>query len=300
MASPGNRRVAITGLSGFTGAWLAPKLLDKGWQVFGMGLDGQVPGVAFTPVDLDDRASIAAWLDAVQPSHIIHLAARSHVVGDALGFFQTNVLGTENLLLALDDCGVDPQKIILASSANVYGNSPVDPITEDTPARPANHYALSKIAMELLAGRFFHRRPILITRPFNYTGPGQSESFVFAKLAAAFARREPVIRLGNQAVARDLSHVSYVCDSYAALLDCDAHSTSVNLCSGQAVSIGEAIAMLRELTGHDPHIETDPALVRPDDMLMLRGSPARLQALVGPLPCPSPREILADMVAAVS
>lgn len=263
-----------------------------------MGLDGGVPGVEFTPVDLDSRQDIGAWLGAVRPTHVIHLAARSHVVGDALGFFQTNVLGTENLLLALSDCAIEPEKIILASSANIYGNSPADPITEDTPPRPANHYALSKIAMELLAGRFFGRWPILITRPFNYTGPGQSESFVFAKLAAAFARRDPVIRLGNQAVARDLSHVSYICDSYVALLETDAHSLSVNLCSGNAVSIGETIALLRSLTGHDPVIETDPALVRPDDMLMLRGSPARLQSLIGPVECPAPAQIFSDMVAA--
>ena len=75
--------------------------------------------------------------------------------------------------------------------------------------------------MELLAEKWFEKMPIVLVRPFNYTGPGQSEAFVFPKIVAAFQRGDAVLRLGNLDVARDLSDVRFVCEAYRRLLVSD-------------------------------------------------------------------------------
>lgn len=281
MASPS--RILITGICGFTGQHLARRLAGKGWEVFGLTNSAAPQAWPTLSADLGETDRIAGWIGETRPTHVAHLAALSHVVGPALPFYQVNVLGTESLLKAIDASAVHPDKVLIASSANIYGQAPVSPIGEDQPARPANHYAASKAAMEWVASQWSDRLPIIVTRPFNYTGPGQSEAFLFAKLAGAFHRREPVLTLGNTRIARDLSDVSFVVEAYRRLLLSPARSDTVNICSGGSVSIAEALAILTELTGHTPEIATDPSLLRANDIETLTGNPARLQGLVGPL-----------------
>jgi GDP-6-deoxy-D-talose 4-dehydrogenase len=293
----GESHLLITGVSGFTGAHLAARFQHDGWRVSGMGYGPPPADVESREIDLADRAGMAAWIAECRPTHVIHLAALSHVVGEPLPFYAVNVVGTETLLEAIGDAGIVPAKTIIASSANIYGNAGTDPISEDTSPRPVNHYAVSKAAMELVVGKWLDRMPINLVRPFNYTGPGQSEAFLFAKLAAAFGRREPVMTLGNLDVARDLSHVSYVVEAYARLLTGPVVGATLNICSGQCITLHEAIASLRDLTGHMPEIVSDPALCRPDDIMRLQGDPARLIAAVGAMDCPAPREIFRDMLA---
>lgn len=281
MASTG-KHICITGISGFTGRHLACRLLAHGWQVSGIG-PHEVPGTAFhLDVDIADKSRIATWLGDVQPSHVIHLAALSHVVGEPLPFYRVNVLGTESVIEAVSEAVPSISKLVIASSANVYGNAETLPISETAPVRPVNHYAISKSAAEMIAFKWCDRLPIIIARPFNYTGPGQSESFVFAKIAAAFRRREPRIRLGNTDVVRDLSDVSVICDAYEKLLMSPARSSVFNICSGRATSLEDAIDILREMTGHSPVIEVDQALIRHDEIKCLIGDPTQLFATVGP------------------
>lgn len=296
MASPGERRLLVTGLSGFTGAHLLPRLHADGWEVMALGLGEPVAGVETLVTDLSDRAGMSSWLRDRRPSHVVHLAALSHVVGDALPFYAINTIGTETLLLAVADAGLEPSKLVIASSANIYGNAGAEPIDENAPPLPANHYAISKAAMELVVRKWSDRWPIITVRPFNYTGPGQSEAFLFAKLAGAFRRREPRIVLGNLDVARDLSHVGFVVDCYARLLASTTASRTLNICSGNVISLRDAIAILEDSTGHRPEIVSDPALQRADEIAWLQGDPSQLLSLLGPLAMPSPRDILCEMV----
>jgi GDP-6-deoxy-D-talose 4-dehydrogenase len=292
-----NKRLLITGLSGFTGRYLASRLTREGWEICGLGADCG-DSYANLNVDLSETQRIADWIATQQPTHIAHLAAQSHVVGDPLRFYRDNLLGTESLLDAIVASAVVPQKILIASSANIYGNNPNSPIAEHQPYRPMNHYASSKVAMELLVRKWFDRYPIIITRPFNYTGPGQSESFLFPKLVGAFYRRQTHISLGNIDVARDLSDVNFVVEAYARLLQSAVQSNCFNICSGSSISIRKALALLTELTGHKPEIAVDPALVRPDEIAELRGDPARLQAAIGPLEPTFVEELFGKMLAA--
>lgn len=292
-------RVLITGISGFTGIHLGKRLLAAGYEVFGLTNSPVGVDVSSICADLSETNRIAEWINSIQPTYVVHLAALSHVVGPALPFYQVNVLGTESLLEAIRKAEIRPEKILIASSANIYGQTLASPISEDEPPLPANHYAASKAAMEWIARQWFERLPIIVTRPFNYTGAGQSEDFLFAKLAGSFHRRVPVLKLGNVRVARDLSDVSFVTEAYHRLLLSDIASTALNICSGRSVAISEALAILCDLTGHKPEVTVDSALLRPNDVEVLTGDPARLQAAVGPITPVAPEEIFRRMLAAL-
>lgn len=245
--------------------------------------------------DLADTAALVEWIADVRPTHIVHLAALSHVVGDPLSFYRVNVLGTESLLEAVSRAGITPAKVLIASSANIYGNGDTSTLAESSPVRPMNHYALSKAAMELLVHKWYDRLPIVTTRPFNYTGPGQNESFLIPKIVASHLRRDAVIKLGNTQVARDFSAISVFCEAYRRLLESDAQGLCVNICSGRSTSIAEILKTMEEISGHGPRAEVDPALVRKDEVIELKGDPTLLHSLVGPLAPLAMRDILERM-----
>lgn len=288
-------RVLVTGGTGFTGQHLRALLVGGGHEVVGLGNDNPSGLSHYLQTDLGETERITDWLRGAQPTHIIHLAALSHVVGNALDFYRVNVLGTESLIQAIADAGISPEKIVIASSANIYGDSTSSPISEDQPIRPKNHYGLSKAAMELMLVKWFARLPIIITRPFNYTGPGQSESFVYAKIVGAFRRRDAKIRLGNINVSRDLSDVRYVAQVYQRLIESPACGVTVNICSGNSVSITDAIDQMAAIAGYRPEIEIDQSLVRADEIEKLSGDTRRLHSLVGDIPPISITQTLTDM-----
>ena len=284
--------VLVTGCSGFTGHHLSQRLKAAGHDVF----DPEAEGRTF---DLTRPATLAPVIAEARPDYVIHLAAQSFVAhDDASAFYRVNTVGTTNLLDALLANGTRLRRVVLASSANVYGNAADDPITEATPAAPVNHYAASKVAMELLAATYADRLPIVITRPFNYTGPGQSPQFLVPKLVEHFAERRPTIELGNLDVVRDFSDVRAVVEAYVRLLSVEQPPPVVNLCSGVGRSLRQIVDDLTELSGHRIEIRVNPAFVRASEVHRLVGSASTLRAALGDLPCQDFRETLAWMLAA--
>lgn len=271
-------RVLVTGMSGFTGQHLAAALRAHGLEP----VDAERVNGRF---DLTDPASVGAVVEAAQADYVIHLAAISFVAhGDPSDFYRVNTIGTTHLLDALAKPGRTPRKIILASSANVYGNATVEPITEDVPPAPTNHYACSKLAMEHMARQWVDRLPIIITRPFNYTGPGQDERFLIPKIVAHCARRAPTISLGNIDVVRDFSDVRTVVEAYCRLLLAPVTGGTFNVCSGRGYSVRDILALEKEVSGHAPQVQTDLQLVRTAEVMRLVGSNGSLRAAVGELP----------------
>jgi len=172
------RRVLVTGCSGFTGRYVVEALVEAGHTV----IDAEGAGSRF---DLTQPTTVSAAIRAARPDYVIHLAAVSFVGhGDAAAFYAVNTVGTANLLEAILAEGIEPRRVVVASSANVYGNADAEPILESTPLAPVNHYAASKLAMEHIARSYSDRLPIVLTRPFNYSGVGQDESFLVPKLVA--------------------------------------------------------------------------------------------------------------------
>ncbi len=277
MTPPEHPRVLVTGLHGFTGRYLQAELEAHGYEVVGLGAQ----------VDLCDSASVRHAVAQVQPHAVVHLAAIAFVGhgGDDDGaddFYRTNLIGTRHLLAALAALPQRPRSVLLASSANVYGNTTAGQLDETTPPQPANDYAVSKLAMEHMARLWHGQLPITIARPFNYTGVGQSVDFLLPKIVAHFQRRDPTIELGNLDVWRDFSDVRCVVQAYRHLLHNPAAvGHTVNICSGRTHSLREAIAMAQTITGHSIDVRVNPAFVRANEVPTLSGNPARLHALIG-------------------
>ncbi|WP_455921237.1 GDP-mannose 4,6-dehydratase [Pseudomonas putida] len=292
------RRALITGIHGFTGRYMAAELQASGYEVFGMGTRAAGADPHYRQVDLGDSDGLKRLLAHVQPDVVVHLAARAFVGdGAADAFYQVNVIGTRHLLEAIACSGKMPDCVLIASSANVYGNTPCSVLSEHTPAEPANDYAVSKLAMEYMVKLWQQRLPIVLARPFNYTGVGQAPTFLLPKIVEHFRQRAPRIELGNLDVWRDFSDVRAVVQAYRGLLEARPLGETVNICSGGMHSLREIIELCSVLTGHRLHVEVSPQLVRANEVRKLRGSNTKLLTLVPGWQTPPLTQTLAWMLA---
>jgi len=269
-------RILVTGAGGFTGRPLAEALRLRGDEVHPLQADLRNPG------------AVAAEVAAVRPEAAVHLAALAFVASsDFESFYAINQIGTFHLLdaLAQHARGIP---VLLASSAQVYAADLHGLIDEEARIEPANHYGLSKRAMEMGARLWRDRLRLIITRPFNYTGVGQEERYLVPKIVSHFARRAAVIELGNIDIRRDFGDVRSVCEAYAALVHTPAAEGIVNVSTGTLSSIRDVIAALSQMTGHGMEITVNPAFVRQNDIPVLGGDNARLRGL---LPDWSPRPL---------
>ncbi|AVF54742.1 GDP-mannose 4,6-dehydratase [Pseudomonas fulva] len=292
-----SKRALVTGINGFTGRYMAAELQANGYEVIGTGSQ---PSAApdYHQVDLADGPGLRALLAELQPDVIVHLAAIAFVGhGAADAFYQVNLIGTRNLLEAIAACGKTPECVLIASSANVYGNVSEGMLDEHTPPAPANDYAVSKLAMEYMAKLWCDRLPIVITRPFNYTGVGQAENFLLPKIVSHFQRKAPAIELGNLDVWRDFSDVRAVVRAYRGLIEARAVGQTVNVSSGITHSLREVIAKCSAITGHTLDVQVNPAFVRANEVKTLCGDNARLRALVPGWETPALDETLGWMLA---
>jgi len=249
--------------------------------------------------DLNDKDELKAEVAQVAPEAVVHLAAISFVGhADVNAFYSVNVIGTLNLLDALAALSQQPSSILLASSANVYGNCQQSPIAEAQPPAPVNHYAMSKLAMEHMARTYLDRLPLFFVRPFNYTGSGQASSFVIPKLVAHFARRAQSVELGNLDVEREFNDVRFVCAAYLQLLHKAKPGEVYNICTGQPVTLKAVLALLSQIAGHSLQVKVNPAFVRANEIHRLCGSPDKLLATVGELLSPPLADTLRWMLKA--
>ena len=290
------KRALITGIHGFTGRYMAVELKAQGCEVIGIGRQPSEEA-GYYQVDLADTAALQKLLAEIQPDIVVHLAAVAfvgHGVADA--FYQVNLIGTRNLLEAIDACGKSPDCVLIASSANVYGNASEGSLDETTPASPANDYAVSKLAMEHMANLWQARLPLIIARPFNYTGVGQDENFLLPKIVAHFLRKADRIELGNLDVWRDFSDVRAVVSAYRGLLEVQPLGQTINVSSGVTHSLREVIDMCSEITGHEIITEVNPAFVRENEVKTLCGDNSRLRGLVPEWQTPPLKETLRWML----
>lgn len=294
-------RTLITGVAGFTGRYLAPLLAERGHEVYGLVHEsaGEIYGVSHAyEADLVDLPKVKAIVEEVRPDHVVHLAGVAFVAhSDVEQIYRSNVLGARQLLEALSEAPERPRSVLLASSANVYGNAREGELDETTSFTPANDYGVSKAAMELVAKLYTSRLPVIVARPFNYTGRGQSSRFIIPKIVAHARERAPVIELGNLEVARDFSDVRTIVEVYGRLLhEPNAIGETYNVCSGKAVSLHELLQMVFRLSGHQFEVRTSAAFLRATEVRVLQGSKAKLEALIGVLPSISLEETLRWMI----
>jgi GDP-4-dehydro-6-deoxy-D-mannose reductase len=261
-------RALITGAGGFAGGHLAAHCRASG--------DDVVEVSRRSGTDLRDAAAARTAVAAARPEVVYHLAARAHVGEswrDPRGTLSDNVAMTLNVLEAVR--AEAPDALVLAvASGEIYGTPERLPIDETAPLRPQNPYAVSKASADLLASFYAdaHGMRVIRVRPFNHAGPGQDASFAVSSFARQAAERAERIVTGNPETRRDYTDVRDVVRAYRLLAE-RGEPGVFNVCSGRATSTAELVAMLgRECDGAEP---------RPNEVMELRGTYARLRAATG-------------------
>ncbi len=284
----GFKRALITGITGSGSSYLAEHILAEHPDVEVHGIarwhsarshrdSDSLAGVTVHESDLTDFGSVFRVISEVRPDVIFHLAAHANV---GLSFItpnsvlNNNISGTVNLFESVRLAGIDPV-IVLASTSEVYGQ--VDPkyvpITEDTPLNPANPYAVSKVAQDLLAGVYHvsYGMQTIRTRMFTYLNPRRTDLF-----ATSFARQVARIELGLQ---QELTHGNL--DSVRTLIDVRdavrAYWLAANFCQPgevyniggtKTMKVGEFLQQLISLAKVPVPTRQDPKLLRPADVTL--------------------------------
>ena len=263
------KKILLTGSRGFTGKHLISLANSQGDEVIGL------------QSDITDASALEKEILKVAPDAVIHCAGVSFVASkDQEAFYRVHALGTSNLLSALTKLPKKPSKVLLASSATVYGNAALTPTPEDYPLKPIDHYAMSKVAMEEMAKTFFDQLPIIIARPFNYTGPGQHDNFLIPKLIRHFSQKASSIELGNLNVEREFNDVSTICQAYLALLEHGTPGEIYNVGTGKVRSLGTVVDTLIHLTNHSIKITVNPDFVRANEVHRMCGDATKIGALL--------------------
>jgi nucleoside-diphosphate-sugar epimerase len=263
-------KLLVTGSQGFTGRYVKDELTKNNHEV--LDLDS----------NLLDKKALDIEIQSKEIDAVIHLAAIAFVQHrDVNAIYENNIIGTRNLLDTLARYAPKVKHVLIASSANVYGNAMVEKITEDTPLNPANDYAISKVAMEYMAQLWMDRLPITIARPFNYTGLGQSEDFVIPKIMKHFKEKKDFIELGNIEVWREFNDVRSIASIYRKLIEHQPLYGAVNLSSGVSYSLKEIIEMLSLIANHKITIKINSNLMRDNEVKKLSGDPNKTNSIIG-------------------
>jgi len=274
------QKVLITGIDSFTGKHLASYLEKSGYDVYGTSLSKA--GKKKYKCDITQKDDVIEVFKAMQPDFLIHLSAISFVGhGNSEEFYKVNTIGTTDILDALLELNIKPKKTILVSSATIYGNQGLEVLDESLCPKPANHYGASKYAMESLASSYFDKLPIIITRPFNYTGVGQAPHFLIPKIVSHFKEKKETIELGNLDVSREFNDIEFVCEVYKKLLESDKKSLTLNIASNRGIKLLDVIDMMQNIANHKIEVKVNPAFVRPNEIKNLTGSSKNLFETVG-------------------
>lgn len=290
-----DRRVLVTGGTGFAGGYLCPRLVEAypdSARLLLTRTGDPVSRSGFTtrPIDLTNRAAVEAAVAEFRPDVVAHLAAHASLGASAASnedFWRVNFEATLHLAGAVAR-HVPNAAVLFVSSAEVYGYSFRDgPASEETYPRPTNAYARAKLAAEqALADVLPATASLIVARAFNHTGPGQDTRFVLPAFAAQIAKIEaghipPRLMVGNLDAERDFLDVRDVCDAYVALLRCAAPGCreTVNVSSGRAWRIGDLLGELRAMSRRPFEVVQDPDRMRPSDIPRSVGSCAKLARL---------------------
>jgi GDP-4-dehydro-6-deoxy-D-mannose reductase len=309
-------RALVTGVTGFVGGHLAEHLTAMGDLVVGLSASGRWPSgreavgraVRIERFDLasGDDAGLADLIARKQPEAIYHLAAQANPqasVADPRGTWALNLGGTLTLLEAVKASGLKPRVVIVGSGV-CYGNPPPEflPVNESCPLRPNNPYAASKAAADLLGiqHHLAHGTDVVMARPFNHAGPGQSSSYVLATLARQVAEVEagkrPRVEVGNLDVVRDFTDVRDIVRGYRLLALKGVAGEIYNLGSGRGTKLFDALEFLRSKATAPVEVFVDPARVRPVDQPLLVADASKLRAATGWEPAFTIEQTLADML----
>jgi len=292
-------KALVTGITGFAGSHLVDYLLAHTEQeVFGVDLRGFPTSAPRSDIlhfyqgDLCDLDFVLSSLEEAQPQYLFHLAAQAFVPlswEDPWGTLANNIRGQLNLFQAVLRLGLQP-RILVVGSADEYGmvRSEELPISEDTPLRPYNPYAVSKVVQDMLGYQYFasHGLHVVRLRPFNHIGPRQSAAFVTAAFAKQIVEAEargknPIIKVGNLEAKRDFTDVRDMVAAYYLALSKGEPGEVYNIGSGIPRSIREVLDILLAESKIELTVQEDPTRLRPSEVPVVACDPRKFKERTG-------------------
>jgi len=307
-------RALVTGITGFAGSHLADYLLaHTELELIGVDLRGfpasfpRSDRLHLYQGDLCDLDFVLSSLEEAQPQYLFHLAAQAFVPlswEDPWGTLANNIRGQLNLFQGILRLGLKP-RILVVGSADEYGMVRPEelPIGEDTPLRPYNPYAVSKVVQDMLGYQYFasHSLHIVRVRPFNHIGPRQSAGFVTAAFARQIAEAEagrtpPVIKVGNLETKRDFTDVRDMVAAYYLALSKGEPGEVYNIGSGIARSIREVLDILLAKSKIELAVQEDPTHLRPSEVPVVACDSRKFRERTGWEACIPLEESLRDIL----
>ena len=265
-----SKQVLVTGANGFTGGYVCAELIRRGFSVHKLASD------------ILDIKSLEAELMSIRPEYCIHLAGIAFTQhSDIRQLYNVNLMGTLNLLSGFHNNNLAIKSVLLASSGMMYQHGNDCMLNEGALVHPHNHYSASKLAMEYASNIFRDSLPLIVARPFNYTGVNQSDNFLIPKIVNHFKAQKSVLKVGNTNVYREFNDVRDIAGIYVDLiLDVKSHSSPINICSGIGVCVSDVIALCEQISGFSLETEVDPRFVREGEPYKVIGDNSLLKTLV--------------------
>lgn len=301
-------RVLITGAGGFVGSHLIAhlKAVTPDHEIHGTYQEETTDTTIYSySIDLRDQQAVETLIQESKPDQIYHLAGQAFVPRSFEAPWETlenNILAELNIFLACIKASIAP-RILIVTSAEIYGAVDKTPIDENTPFKPSSPYSVSKIGQDMLGLQYFlsHDLPIIRARPFNHIGPGQNPRFVAPAFASQIAKIEagkqaPVIEVGDLTAKRDFTDVRDIVFAYRLLVERGVAGEAYNIASGNAISIQHLLDTLLSFANIEITVRVDPARLRPSAVPILEGDISKLQQATGWAPSHTIKSTLKDVL----
>ena len=290
-----DKRIIITGISGFAGSHLAEQLLDLGCDVHGTIRRHAVPmheniehlrgRITLHEADITSAERIYEIFDKIRPNAVFHLAAESFVptsFREPARVTTNNIIGTIKLFEAARRFGDELESIQVACSSEQYGlvDSEEVPVIEDlkkNPFRPRSIYGITKVATEQVAWLYHNSYgvPSIITRGFNHEGPRRGIQFVTSvihrQIAEILENQKHKIIIGNPNSIRDFTHVKDTVNAYIIVSEKRKYGEPYNVCSGKGITIADYVELAKNVFNIDVNVYIDPDRMRPSEVPLLIG-----------------------------
>ena len=314
------KRVLITGISGFAGSHLAEHLLDLGCDVHGTIRRHAVPmheniehlrgKIILHEADITSAERILRIFEEIQPNAVFHLAAESFVptsFREPVRVSQNNIEGTIKIFEAARRYGDDLDSLQVACSSEQYGLvDPLEvPVTEDlkkNPFRPRSIYGITKCATEQIAWLYHNSYsiPSIITRGFNHEGPRRGIQFVTSvihrQIVEILNGQKDKIIIGNPNAVRDFTHVKDTVNAYILICEKKKYGEPFNVCSGKGISISDYVKLAKDIFNISAEVYVDPKRMRPSEVPLLIGKNDKIVNETGWRPTRSIINIIKDGV----
>lgn len=292
------KKALITGINGFVGSHLVEFLLKDNYEIVGFDITDNIENriiprdIKVVTGDLCDEQQVNEVVNNFLPDVIFHLAAQSSVklsFENPIETLSININGALNILETISKLETPPKTLIISSS-EIYGQLRPEqvPVTEDSPLKPVNPYAVSKATVDLLAYQYYkaYNLPIYWARAFSHSGPRQRTVAVLSDWSFQTAKIElgltsPEIKVGNLNVTRDYTDVRDTVRAYIAILEKGNPGQPYNVCSGKGYRLEDLLVTITSFCSKKIMVVSDPSRLRPVDIPILIGSPEKLERDTG-------------------